>query len=141
MLYHGYWRQPLGRRGYIEQSPSLSKQQTELSDFVNIRPCLSFMSDSAAIFSASADVTTGVPKVLQHLAHLSIRQSRRVALVAGTSRNKPSLRALMIAFINIQVMFLPASLAFCRPKNPCKVLPPKQPGCKPEPRKPGLCYL
>lgn len=125
MLYHGYSRQPLGLTGYIEHRPFLSKQQTEFSDFVNVRPCLSFMSDSSPIFSASCVVTTGVPKVLQHFAHLSLRQSRRVALVAGTRRSKLFLRALMIAFINIQVTFLPVSLAFCRPKNRCKVLPLK----------------
>jgi hypothetical protein len=62
------------------------------------------MSASAAIFSDSCDVTTGVPKAVQHLAHLSIRQSRRVALVAGTRRSKPLLLAFTTAFISVQVI-------------------------------------
>ncbi len=72
-------------------------------------PAWVFTIESQPIFSASASVASGEPSVLQHSAHLSVRQSRRVESSAGDKRNKPFLLALIIDFIKSHVIILVVS--------------------------------
>jgi len=60
---------------------------------------------AASIFSASAGVTTGEPRFMQHLAHFSARQSSRIGSVAGFKRRRPLLLALKTVFKRSHFIF------------------------------------